>query len=800
MPELRYTEDGTPYLGEAVNHDPFNQTNELSPLVNERAAARIRRSVLHPVAPDAPLSAPERDLLRLAKTIKGAVTMFGDAASGAFNVTPEVPGQLSENDLAKAQANDANAFERTNDLAGIVMGGGMPVAALGAGGTLGMAGSLKPALKIGDKIYSGKIGDLHADVFDKYASKGLEDGPLKEGFVDASGKWYSRSAATRYASKNKLLDEGAYASEPLDAIDLNTTKFRSGGNEDAPGPVLLNNQQPAPVWHSAVENAVHSSPQELGSPEQWMGFIKNAKGVKPEELHWLGLEDWLMQQKHPVSRKQIQDYIESHKVEVKDALNTNKKESDDFQIDAEVVMDRWQNWDQYSARRGNLNGLPTVEVKREGAHHSLYIDGDKAGSFGSQDAANKHAAEFTKAWEKKDMDRLQDFAWDIESSSVPEGGAGRYQEYQLPGGTNYNELLLTLPENRPSWDNAKGARLRYLEAQKERGEPFSALDKSDYDQLSEIAQKRDSAPEPYQSGHWDEPNVLAHVRFNDRTINGKKTLFIEELQSDLHQQGRDRGYAGNHKPEDTSKWEAKPIPPEEVAAHRNRTPELTNQEWLKERNPDNLPMWNLSNPHPSGDGTRYPMGWWPGRTAEEALKNASENYNKKLTVPDAPFKKNWHELAMKRITRYAAENGYDAIAWTPGQVQAERWRGSSEHGHGKFYDEIMVNSANKLGKPHGMKVDKADLHTGGPDEGHYIEKVTQDKWAIFSDKDDTVIRGGFKSEAEAQKWVETNYRIPVHYMELTPQMRDTAMRKGFPMFVGGVPVMPVDHNPFEEKR
>ena len=37
-------------------------------------------------------------------------------------------------------------------------------------------------------------------------------------------------------------------------------------------------------------------------------------------------------------------------------------------------------------------------------------------------------------------------------------------------------------------------------------------------------------------------NLLAHVRFNTRTINGKKTLFIEDLQSDLHQSGRRKGY------------------------------------------------------------------------------------------------------------------------------------------------------------------------------------------------------------------------------------------------------------------
>ena len=42
-------------------------------------------------------------------------------------------------------------------------------------------------------------------------------------------------------------------------------------------------------------------------------------------------------------------------------------------------------------------------------------------------------------------------------------------------------------------------------------------------------------------------------------------------------------------------------------------------------------------------------------------------------VPAAPFEKNWHELAFKRVLRYAAENGYDFVAWTTGAQQAERY-------------------------------------------------------------------------------------------------------------------------------
>ena len=57
----------------------------------------------------------------------------------------------------------------------------------------------------------------------------------------------------------------------------------------------------------------------------------------------------------------------------------------------------------------------------------------------------------------------------------------------------------------------------------------------------------------YTSGHWDEPNVLAHVRFNDRTgANGEKVLHIEEVQSDWHQEGRKKGYQKNDV--DTTGW------------------------------------------------------------------------------------------------------------------------------------------------------------------------------------------------------------------------------------------------------
>lgn len=44
-------------------------------------------------------------------------------------------------------------------------------------------------------------------------------------------------------------------------------------------------------------------------------------------------------------------------------------------------------------------------------------------------------------------------------------------------------------------------------------------------------------------------------------------------------------------------------------------------------------------------------------------------------VPDTPYKntETWAALAMKRLIRLAIEEGYDAVAWTPGEIHVDRW-------------------------------------------------------------------------------------------------------------------------------
>ena len=48
---------------------------------------------------------------------------------------------------------------------------------------------------------------------------------------------------------------------------------------------------------------------------------------------------------------------------------------------------------------------------------------------------------------------------------------------------------------------------------------------------------------PFKSSHFDEPNILVHLRMNTRIdAEGNKVLFLEEIQSDWGQKGKKEGY------------------------------------------------------------------------------------------------------------------------------------------------------------------------------------------------------------------------------------------------------------------
>jgi hypothetical protein len=219
-----------------------------------------------------------------------------------------------------------------------------------------------------------------------------------------------------------------------------------------------------------------------------------------------------------------------------------------------------------------------------------------------------------------------------------------HEGFTLPGGTNYREILLQHPRS---------------------------------------AERFPGVPQHFGGA----PNILASVRTKDRTgPDGEKILHIEELQSDWHQQGRDKGY--------TSPDAAKRVKDAE-RAHRELKQQLQeakqNAAYAEAglSDPTTKRMRDLNpemNQRLEAAKIRHNdsiMELMPQVMKAEA-KHQDLLHQSYKTVPDAPFKKSWHEMALKKMIHHAAENGYDSIAITPGAEQADRY-GLARHISGLSY-------------------------------------------------------------------------------------------------------------------
>ena len=138
--------------------------------------------------------------------------------------------------------------------------------------------------------------------------------------------------------------------------------------------------------------------------------------------------------------------------------------------------------------------------------------------------------------------------------------------------------------------------------------------------------------------------AVAWVRFGETTDSeGKRVLVIDEIQSKRHQEGREKGYAASR---------------EELGMALENF-QAFNQEMRLKYGENALPAdWSAE------DIAEF-------NRLRDRHSELSRGFDK--GIPAAPFEKNWHELAMKRMLRYAAENGFDKVAWTTGKQQAERY-------------------------------------------------------------------------------------------------------------------------------
>ena len=238
------------------------------------------------------------------------------------------------------------------------------------------------------------------------------------------------------------------------------------------------------------------------------------------------------------------------------------------------------------------------------------------------------------------------------------------------------------------------------------------------------------------------PNAIAWARYNERLVENPSTgeafdaLFIDEIQSDWHQRGKkvaDMKHA-------------------QLAKDTNRElyNEVREEARLKQRDGDFAEVQDDGGLVDEGTARlRWEDNEMRKRTPElkeQALKQAYDV--QEGGVPDAPFKKNWHELTLREVFREAIAKGHDGVALSTNAMQSRKYSGKKFN----FYDGPLRSYMSKFAKRYGSKVERYELPQVQIDD----------------------VPGNLLGTRKAVKAGEQTKGQEVFYMPLTDEMREWA--------------------------
>jgi len=468
--------------------------------------------------------------------------------------------------------------------------------------------------------------------------------------------------------------------------------------------------------------------------------------------------------------------------------------------------------DQYLGMILKAKGVKPAEIKDRGIDAALKGKGKMIGKDLVKTAEERPAPQITGRTLYEDVDEGV--------SPNVYYGKEEYGEYRTPGGQNYREILISLPQEKVSVKPItaqdlmdQGYEVRNFEYDpKANKSSFKIYDKDgnlasyrknvpgvaypeqaliyQAQDMSNVAYKEANKP-LYKAPHYGQQgeNLLAHARVQDmRGPNGEKILLIDEIQSDWHQAGRKKGY---------SSPEERQYLVDKMARNEELTPK------------------------------------------EEALRL---KYLKGDMPQDAPFKKNWHELVMKRLVDDAAKGGYDRVIFPPGAEQARRYdlskqvdkivwheetgtlgaqRAGGDTGTIKFENVTAEKLADYVGEDAAKKLTQAqdlsgwrtiegeDLRVGGKgmrgfydtmlpsyikkqygvDVGQHPVKVSDfdvvrenrgEGFAVIRPGGGTVAK--YPTIEEAQAAASQMNEVPYHSFDITPEIRESITTQGQPLY------------------
>jgi DNA repair protein RadC len=398
---------------------------------------------------------------------------------------------------------------------------------------------------------------------------------------------------------------------------------------------------------SGLLTAVQTMPREKGTVAEMLGSLRKRKknkkgvvvttyapGVTKAEMDWLDLEEWAEAKGGTITRQEMIDYVRANGIVVE-----------------EVVHRDQQAYSGQSLEGGTKPRdifLKMPEIPEDTLIYTLDLDNLNINLGIDDDQAD---------------DLMTFVATDQAMAGVVIEREGQGTDVKLTA-KNVNEKqydLLVAEMNALS-----------LTIAKEETTDFKAVD----EMQQQLLEKAPGLKENFGFSHFNYKNILAWIRTTERVgPNGERILMVEEIQSDWHQKGRKFGYRDQldmslGKERDRlfevakeSKWALREA--------LNMKHDLLGFDYAWEavravrHNADWAERWNITDPETIEAGNKYREDY---KAFSDKAKEAKAALDAHVgAVADAPFKgRGWPKLAMKRIIRMAAEEGFDQIAWITG--------------------------------------------------------------------------------------------------------------------------------------
>ena len=598
----------------------------------------------------------------------------------------------------------------------------------------------------------------------------------------------------------------------------------------------------------SLEALISKAPPNLKGKQitEWLSANAN-KGVKPKELEFLGIDEFIANNPN-ASVREVAEGVSENKVDV--GKNVYYHDQGYPTIKFEVTTPELDPLDP-----SYKNYQPLIDdIRYEVEQGDSYYTEQLIDAF---NASNPQAGAMTIS----DVDNYLSARNESLDDLIDNFAKGQYYNdpYELVVPKSTGEIAADIPDETFAFGNEDvgynlfiggerrnddlgipysrtEAQIRLRNALEEGGDPLVVRGEEAYfsetrykdavdeslpggENYREIVYTWNNAPTEHKvSSHFEEPNQISHALVRDRKLaDGSTSLHVDELQSDLHTQGKRYGYQGSENLEKTLEQinikneelieEAKKIKQkyEEFIPKINSNPEdqLKLKRLLDNRFEDFMKA-------PPGEklvfagyiddfdrnffGPTYRNQFGHGKLTSESDKLNSLVANINSAVPNYPFKDDdWYKMSLKQLLKDAIEEGKDTLSVSGSAPMIARYSDKYEKFYKSLYDQKIPSEMKKLANTYGGKFEKVELDLqdiGRFDDDEaagsvFIENIFLESPAYRKTELDPV--DDYDETAELYNEFEKEY-LESNIIRITPEMKQKILEEGLPSFALGGPV------------